>query len=107
MLKNGITTVVDFFYLNGLGNEYALATIRAAEDVGIRLVLARTFMDWEQAPSTIRETVPQAVARYGELAQAYRKHPTVKLCPAAHSLYAASPEMIQAAVEASRTQGTR
>lgn len=106
MLKNGITTVVDFFYLNGLGNEYALATIRAAEDLGIRLVLARTFMDWEHAPSTIRETMPQAVARYGELAQAYRAHPTVKICPAAHSLYAASPEMIQAAVEAARTQGT-
>jgi 5-methylthioadenosine/S-adenosylhomocysteine deaminase len=107
MLKNGITTVVDFFYLNGLGNEYALATIRAAEDVGVRLVLARTFMDWEHAPSTIRETVPQSVARYGELVQAYRAHPTVKVCPAAHSLYAASPEMIQAAVDASRTQGTR
>jgi 5-methylthioadenosine/S-adenosylhomocysteine deaminase len=56
MLKNGITTVVDFFYLNGRGNEYALATIKAAEDLGIRLVLARTFMDWDKAPATIRET---------------------------------------------------
>jgi cytosine/adenosine deaminase-related metal-dependent hydrolase len=45
MLKNGITTVVDFFSLNGRGNEYALATIKAAEELGIRLVFARTFMN--------------------------------------------------------------
>lgn len=107
MLKNGITTVVDFFYLNGRGNEYALAAIRAAEELGIRLVLARTFMDWEQAPATIRETVLQASARYAELAKGYRDHLTVKVCPAAHSLYAASPEIIAAAVQAARDQGTR
>jgi hypothetical protein len=63
-------TVVDFFYLNGRGNEYALATIKAAEDLGIRLVLARTFMDWDKAPATIRETVPEACRRYAELATA-------------------------------------
>jgi 5-methylthioadenosine/S-adenosylhomocysteine deaminase len=100
MLKNGITSVVDFFYLNGRGNEYALATIRAAEDLGIRLVLARTFMDWEKAPATICETVPEARRRYAELAAAYRSHPTVRVCPAAHSLYAASVDMIEAAAQA-------
>lgn len=106
MLKNGITTVVDFFYLNGKGNEYAQAAIRAAEDLGIRLVLARTFMDWDRAPSTIRETIPEASARFGELARTYRNHPTAKVCPAAHSLYAASPEMIAAAMQAARDHGT-
>ena len=107
MLKNGITTVVDFFYLNGRGNDYALAAIRAAEDLGIRLVLARTFMDWDRAPATIRESVVQASTRYRELAAGFRGHPTVKVCPAAHSLYAASPEMIQAAQQAAREAGTR
>jgi 5-methylthioadenosine/S-adenosylhomocysteine deaminase len=106
MLKNGITSVVDFFYLNGRGNEYALATIRAAQDLGIRLVFARTFMDWEQAPATIRETVPEARSRYAELAAAYRRHPTVRVCPAAHSLYAASVEMIEAAAQAAAEQST-
>ncbi len=105
MLKNGITSVVDFFYLNGRGNEYALATVRAAEDLGIRLVLARTFMDWEKAPATIRETVPEARRRYAELSLQYGDHPTVRVCPSAHSVYAASPAMIEAAVQAAVEQG--
>jgi len=106
MLRNGVTTVVDFFYLNGRGNEYALATIRAAEDLGIRLVLARTFMDWEQAPATIREGVGEARQRYGELARAYHGHPTVRVCPSAHSLYAASVPMIEAAAQMAAEEQT-
>ena len=106
MLKNGITTVVDFFYLNGRGNEYAMATIKAAEDLGIRLVFARTFMDWDKAPATIRETVPDARRRYAELAREYRDHPTVRVCPAAHSLYAASEEMIEAAAQEAKENST-
>ncbi len=97
MARNGVTTVVDFFYLNGQGSEYALETIRAAEAVGIRLVLARTFMDWADAPATIKEDVPTARARYAELSKEYRAHPTVRLCPAAHSLYGASVQMLEAA----------
>ena len=106
MLKNGITTVVDFFYLNGRGNEYALATVKAAEDLGIRLVFARTFMDWDKAPATIRETVPDARRRYAELATSYKNHPTVRICPSAHSVYAASVDMIGAAAEAANEAGT-
>jgi 5-methylthioadenosine/S-adenosylhomocysteine deaminase len=107
MLKNGITTVVDFFYLNGRGNDYAIATIKAAEDVGIRLTFSRTFMDWELAPDTIRETVPQARSRYHELSRSYRSHPTVRICPSAHSVYAASTDMIMAARECSADDGTQ
>jgi 5-methylthioadenosine/S-adenosylhomocysteine deaminase len=106
MLKNGITTVVDFFYLNGRGNEYAIETIRAAEDLGIRLVFARTFMDWDKAPETVREAIPDARRRYRELAAAYRSHPTVKICPSAHSLYAASVGMIEAAAQAAADHAT-
>src|SRR5216683_3285111 len=40
MLLHGATTCVDFFYLQDNGNENAEAVIRAARDVGIRLVLA-------------------------------------------------------------------
>jgi 5-methylthioadenosine/S-adenosylhomocysteine deaminase len=105
MLKNGITSVVDFFYLNGRGNEYALATIRAAQDLGIRLVLARTFMDWEKAPATIRETVPEARRRYAELFSGFKTDAIVRICPAAHSVYAASPAMIEAAAQAAKEGG--
>ena len=37
MVRSGITTVIDFFYLNGRGNACARAVIRAARDLGIRL----------------------------------------------------------------------
>jgi len=50
MLAAGNTTVAEFFYLNGAGNAHAEAAIRAARDTGIRLVLARTWMDAENAP---------------------------------------------------------
>src|SRR6185295_4320168 len=43
MLRHGITTVVDFFYVQDGGNANAEAAIRAARQVGIRLVLARAF----------------------------------------------------------------
>ena len=39
MLAAGITTVAEFFYLNGAGNAHAEAAIRAARVTGIRLIL--------------------------------------------------------------------
>ena len=57
MLRHGITTVVDFFYVQSGGNANAEAAIRAARRVGIRLVLARAFYDWTGAPPEYRETV--------------------------------------------------
>jgi cytosine/adenosine deaminase-related metal-dependent hydrolase len=43
MVMMGVTTVCDFFYVHGKGIETDLAVRKAARDVGIRLVLARTF----------------------------------------------------------------
>ena len=96
MLAAGITTVVEFFYLNGRGNDHAEAAIRAAHDTGIRLVLARTWMDAASAPEAFRETIDQAATRTRELIDA---HPALEICVAPHSLHAASPEMIRAASE--------
>ncbi len=53
MLAAGITTVAEFFYLNGGGNQHAQAAIRAACDTGIRLILARTWMDAPHAPAAV------------------------------------------------------
>jgi 5-methylthioadenosine/S-adenosylhomocysteine deaminase len=97
MLRHGITTVVDFFYVQAGGNANAEAAIRAAKRVGIRLVLARAFYDWTGAPPEYRETVPDATARCRELMAGYAGDPTVSVQPAPHSLHAASPEMIRAA----------
>ncbi|HWC03971.1 MAG TPA: amidohydrolase family protein, partial [Methylomirabilota bacterium] len=57
MLRHGITTVVDFFYVQDGGNANAESAIRAAKRVGIRLVLTRAFYDWSGAPPEYRETV--------------------------------------------------
>lgn len=99
MLAAGITTVAEFFYLNGEGNAAAEAAIRAARETGIRLVLARTWMDAEYAPREFRESIDVATERTRELMDAY---PEANVCVAPHSLHAASHDMIGAAAEFAR-----
>ena len=99
MLAAGITTVAEFFYLNGAGNAHAEAAIRAAGDTGIRLVLARTWMDSADAPPQFRESIDVAAARTRELMQAF---PDAGVCVAPHSLHAASHDMIRAAAQFAR-----
>lgn len=99
MLAAGITTVAEFFYLNGTGNEHAEAAIRAARDTGIRIVLARTWMDADYAPREFRESIETAAARTRELMQHY---PDAHVCVAPHSLHAASHAMIRMAAAFAR-----
>ncbi|HEX3671903.1 MAG TPA: amidohydrolase family protein [Candidatus Cybelea sp.] len=99
MLAAGITCVAEFFYLNGRGNEHAEAAIRAARDVNIRLILARTWMDADYAPAEFREDADTAAERTRELMQRY---PDANVCIAPHSLHAASPAMIRVAAEFAR-----
>jgi 5-methylthioadenosine/S-adenosylhomocysteine deaminase len=99
MLAAGITTVAEFFYLNGEGNERAEAAIRAAADTGIGLIFARTWMDAPTAPPQFRESIDDAASRTAELAA---RHPDIDVCVAPHSLHAASPEMIRAAAAYAR-----
>lgn len=99
MLAGGITTVTEFFYLNGAGNAHAEQAIRAAMDAGIRLVFARTWMNAGYAPAAFRETIDQAAERTRELMAAF---PHVAICVAPHSLHAASLDMIRAAAQFAR-----
>jgi 5-methylthioadenosine/S-adenosylhomocysteine deaminase len=99
MLAAGITTVAEFFYLNGMGNDRAEAALRAAADTGIRIVFARTWMDADYAPPAFRETIDEAASRTRTLMDA---HPDVDICVAPHSLHAASHEMIRAAMSFAR-----
>ncbi|WP_150269120.1 amidohydrolase family protein [Paenibacillus tepidiphilus] len=96
MLKYGVTTVCDFFYIHNGSTENDEAVIRAAGEVGIRLVFASTMYDWAGAPAAYRESVPEAVDRTRRLAVKYQGHPLVSVHPAPHSPHAASPAMIQA-----------
>jgi 5-methylthioadenosine/S-adenosylhomocysteine deaminase len=101
MLAAGITTVAEFFYVNGAGNEHAEAALRAADETGIRVVFARTWMDADYAPAAFRETLATAAERTADLMSAY---PWANICVAPHSLHAASPEMLRAAAEFARAK---
>lgn len=105
MLLYGVTTTCDFFYLNDDSNENARTVVRAAKDVGIRLVLARAFYDWDGAPAAFREDVREATARFEELRLSYLGDPLITVIPAPHSLRNASEKMIQAGAEAAAAAG--
>lgn len=107
MALHGVTTVCDFFYINDGGNDCARAVIAAARAVGLRIVMARCFYDWDGAPKQYRETIAQATEHFGELSREYAGARDVLVCPAPHSLHGASPDMIRAGAEAARAAGTR
>jgi len=107
MIRNGVTTVCDFFYIHAGGNANDRAVIRAARELGMRIVLGRTMYDWEGAPQAYRETIADAVARTRELWAEYRGRDDVHLLPAPHSPHAASPEMIAAGSRLAEELGTR
>lgn len=105
-LLAGTTTTVDFFYLHDGGNDNAEQVLRAASDLGIRLVLARTFYDLDAptgAPARYREAPEDAAARCAALAEAYAGDPMVSVQPAPHSLHAAAPETVAAALSVAQT----
>src|ERR1700675_484957 len=106
MLLHGVTTCVDFFYLQDHGNENAEAVIEAARTIGIRLVLARTMYDWEGAPACYRESVADASRRTTELIAGHRHDATADVQPAPHSPHGASPARIQAGWEVAETADT-
>ncbi len=107
MMRHGVTTVCDFFYLHHFGVESDELIIQAAKDVGIRLVIARTMYDWTGAPKGYVETVADAVANTRTIAKRYNgKDDMVKIIPAPHSLHAASPAMIQAGHQLAKELGT-
>ncbi len=105
MLLSGVTTVCDFFYVNDGANENAAAVIAAAERLGIRIVLARSFYDWDGAPAAYRETPAQAVRNFSALARAHAGSTRVVVQPAPHSLHGASRAMILAAAGCARDAG--
>ncbi|MFP5353348.1 MAG: amidohydrolase family protein, partial [Actinomycetota bacterium] len=102
-LLAGTTTTVDFFYLHDADNYNARQVIRAAHDIGIRLVLARAFYDSDaptSAPKRYRERAEESALLLRELAAETSDDVLVSVQPAPHSLHAASPATIRVALEA-------
>jgi 5-methylthioadenosine/S-adenosylhomocysteine deaminase len=107
-LAAGVTTTVDFFYLHDGANDNARQVIRAARDIGIRLVFARAFYDPDaptKAPRRYREPASEALERLLELAREFDDDELVTIQPAPHSLHAASPETIGLALEGAAILG--
>jgi 5-methylthioadenosine/S-adenosylhomocysteine deaminase len=104
MLLHGVTTVCDFYYLNDGANDHATATIEAARALGMRIVMARCFYDWDGAPAKYRETIPRAVANFEALAKTYqdRSRFLTTVQPAPHSQHGATPAMIEAGAGCAR-----
>ena len=97
MALAGVTTVCDFFYLNDAGNENAREVIRAATDLGLRVVMARCFYDWDGAPLSYRESPADAARNFVQLHKEHKDTKTVSVQPAPHSLHGASRAMIETA----------
>jgi 5-methylthioadenosine/S-adenosylhomocysteine deaminase len=108
MLLHGVTTVCDFFYINRQANDNAQAVIAAARRLGMRVVLARCFYDWDGAPPAYREDVATAVRNFEELSRAHPRDARrlIDVQPAPHSLHGASPAMIEAGAGCARDAGT-
>ena len=98
MLRSGTTTVCDFFYVHNDGLDNDRAVLRAADELGIRCVMARTMYDWDGAPKSFRESIDDAVRRGQDLRTEVRAHPLLSIQPAPHSLHGASTDMIKAGV---------
>ncbi len=117
MLKNGVTTVGEFFYLHnaperddcaGLGNRNAEIVIGAARSVGIRIHLLRCLYDRAEKPGQRRffEPANSAVAATRDLAATFESAADVTVGIAPHSLHGATPEGIQAAAAYAAEGGT-
>ncbi|MCG3173193.1 MAG: 5-methylthioadenosine/S-adenosylhomocysteine deaminase [Myxococcota bacterium] len=107
MLKYGVTTVCDFFYLHDGGNENSRAVIQAAKELGINLVLARCMYDWRGAPARYLENPDDSFHRTVELHREFQSDPGVLVCPAPHSPHGASVEMFRAGVAAAAELGCK
>jgi 5-methylthioadenosine/S-adenosylhomocysteine deaminase len=97
MLRMGITTAVEYFYLHDEGNENAWHVIETAREVGLRLVFARCMFDADPGPVRYRESPALYERNFRELRAATENDPFVHVQPAPHSVLGAGEEMLRLA----------
>lgn len=95
MLRMGITTAVEFFYLHDRGNENSRLILDAAQRTGIRAVLARCMFDADPGPERYRESLAEYERNFRELAAETADDPLLHVHPAPHSVLGTSAEMLQ------------
>lgn len=94
MIRMGITTAVEFFYVHDGANDNAMAIIEAAREIGPRCVLARCMFDADPGPPRYRETPEQYERNFRELAQALAGQTDAWVQPAPHSVLGTSAQML-------------
>jgi 5-methylthioadenosine/S-adenosylhomocysteine deaminase len=95
MLRMGITTAVEFFYLHDESNDNSFAILESAEEAGIRAVLARCMFDANPGPVRYRESLALYEKNFRELTAATSDSALVEIHPAPHSVLGTSAEMLQ------------
>ncbi|MFD1507207.1 amidohydrolase family protein [Georgenia yuyongxinii] len=95
MLRMGITTAVEYFYLHDGGNENAWAILDAGRRVGMRTVFARCMFDAAGGPTRYLETPELFERNFRELREATAADPLLEVHPAPHSVLGTSEEMLR------------
>ena len=95
MVRMGITTAVEFFYLHDEGNDNSRAIIEAASAVGIRAILARCMFDANPGPKRYQESLEIYERNFRELHAELAGNPLAEVHPAPHSVLGTSAEMLQ------------
>jgi 5-methylthioadenosine/S-adenosylhomocysteine deaminase len=95
MLRMGITTAVEFFYLHDGANDNSMAIIEAAHELGLRVVLARCMFDANPGPPRYQESPAQFERNFRELADALAADTMAYAQPAPHSVLGTGEEMLR------------
>ncbi len=95
MLRMGITTAVEYFYLHDGSNDNARAILHAGAELGMRTVLARCMFDANPGPVRYQETLEQYERNFRELRAETADERLMEVHPAPHSVLGASAEMLQ------------
>ncbi|MDI2099135.1 amidohydrolase family protein [Ruicaihuangia caeni] len=105
MLRMGITTAVEYFYLHDGANDNAWTVIEAAKRVGLRLVFARCMFDADPGPVRYRESPGLYERNFRELRAATESDPYTHVQPAPHSVLGASADMLRLGIDLAREFG--
>ena len=95
MLRMGITTAVEFFYLHDEGNDNSRAILETAEAAGIRAILARCMFDANPGPKRYQESLDTYEKNFRELTAETADSDLLSIHPAPHSVLGTSAEMLE------------
>jgi 5-methylthioadenosine/S-adenosylhomocysteine deaminase len=103
LLKQGVTTVCDHVSITAAQSDVVEALVQAAEEIGIRLVLARQMTDQTPAAAlhdaswlqpVVSEPAKEALEHVKQLMSLYKKHELVRVLPAPLGLQFASEALL-------------